>query len=199
MSVSAISSANCFVSYNHKPAQNNFQQIQQELLQLGQDLQSGNLAQAQTDYSALQQLFPGQPQNIASATSSGAPSGPTAANSVSAAIAQLGQDLSAGNVSAARSDLAALQQNLQQQGAVSTHRVHHHGLHGSPIFENQNSPATLFGELGQDIAAGNVTAAQQTYSALQQDFLQFIGGASASGSVGASAPSARSTNLSVSV
>lgn len=167
-------------------------------MQLGQDLQSGNLAQAQTDYSALQQLFPGQPQNIASAISS-APSGSTAANPVSAAIVQLGQDLSAGNVSAARSDLATLQQNLQQQGAVSTHRVHHHGLHGSPIFENQNSPATLFGELGQDITAGNVTAAQQTYSALQQDFLQFIGGASASGSVGASTASAGSANFSVSV
>jgi hypothetical protein len=37
--------------------QGNFQQIQSEFQQLGQDLQTGNLAQAQQDYATLSQNF----------------------------------------------------------------------------------------------------------------------------------------------
>jgi len=35
--------------------------------------------------------------------------------------------------------------------------------------------------LGQELQSGNFTAAQQTYGALQQDFLQFIGGSASPG------------------
>jgi outer membrane protein assembly factor BamD (BamD/ComL family) len=196
MSVSGVSSNNLFAAYSPAAAQNKFQQIQQDSRQLGQDLQAGNLSQAQSDFSALQQLLPGQ-QSTASGTQSGSPS----SNPISKAVAQLGQDLQAGNLSAAKSDFATLQQDLQQ-GGVSTHRFHHHH-HGGPILEGQggqNNPATLFGELGQELQSGNLSAAQQTYSTLQQDFLQFIGSnaSSATSGAGASASTATSASLNVS-
>ena len=46
------------------------QQIQQGFQVLGQDLQSGNLSQAQTDFASLQQLIPGAPQNFAVSSTS---------------------------------------------------------------------------------------------------------------------------------
>jgi hypothetical protein len=112
----------------------------------------------------------------------------------------LGSDLKAGNLSAAQSDFTTLQQALQRQGGVSTHRFHH--FHGHPISENspdgQQNPGTLFGSLGQELQSGNLTAAQQTYSALQQDFLQFIGNGS-SGSASTSGATATNSSLNVSV
>jgi hypothetical protein len=196
MSVSGISSSNFFAAFNPLAAQNRFQQIQQDFQQLGQDLQSGNLSQAQSEFSALQQLLPSQ--QSANGTTGGAANG-SSATSISQAATQLGSDLQSGNLSAAQSDFATLRQDLQQQGAVSSHRFHH--SHGGPIFENQNGqqsgPATLFGELGQELQSGNTAAAQQTYSTLQQDFLQFIGGGS-SASLSTSASLAASAGLNVS-
>jgi hypothetical protein len=87
--------------------------------------------------------------------------------------------LKSGNLSAAQTDFATLQQDLQQQGSTSTHHFHHHhggGTEQTGGQNGQNNPATLFGELGQQLQAGNVTAAQQTYAALQQDFQQFTSG-----------------------
>jgi outer membrane protein assembly factor BamD (BamD/ComL family) len=55
MSVSGISSTSL---YNTESSQNNLQQIQQTFQQLGQDLQSGNLSAAQSDFAALQKLVP---------------------------------------------------------------------------------------------------------------------------------------------
>ena len=206
MSVSGLSSSNFFAAYNPASQHSKFQQIRQDFQQLGQDLRSGNLSQAQSDFSALQTLLPGQQQgatgttgatqNTTSTQSGSSPS----SNPISQAVAQLGADLQAGHLSAAQSDFATLQQDLQQQGGVSTHRFHHHH-HGGPILEGQsgqNSPATLFGELGQELQSGNLTAAQQTYSTLQQDFLQFIGGNGSSSGTTASSSTASSASLNVS-
>jgi len=194
MSVAGLAS-NFLAAFNPLAAQNRFKQIQQDFQQLGQDLQSGNLRQAQSDLSTLQQLLPGQQQTTPTTS---ATFGSQSNNPISQAAAQLSSDLKAGNLSAAQSDFTALQQNLQHQGAVSTHRFHH--LHGHPIFEDsqngQQNPGTLFGDLGQELQSGNLTAAQQTYSALQQDFLQFIGGNGSSAS--ASAVTAISSGLNVS-
>ncbi|HKV62564.1 MAG TPA: hypothetical protein VJO16_11660 [Candidatus Acidoferrum sp.] len=89
-------------------------------------------------------------------------------------VPQLGKDVTAGNLTAAQSDFAKLRQDLQQasQGATSPHHHHHHGW-GVHIAGQTNDMTTLFGELGQELQAGNFTAAHQTYSTLQQDFLQF--------------------------
>ncbi|HTQ59145.1 MAG TPA: hypothetical protein VMI32_02910 [Candidatus Solibacter sp.] len=183
-----------FGGYNPPPVQSKFKQMQQEFASLGQDLRSGNLTQAQSDFSTLQQLLPSQWQS----GSNGAQSNLQNANPVSQAIAQLGQDLKAGNLSAAQSDFTTLQQDLQQQGTNSVHRHHHHHAAASGGSAQQNGSATLFGELGQDLQSGNLTAAQQTYSALQQDFLQFAAGGGTSGSSGLGSTTSAVASLNVS-
>jgi outer membrane protein assembly factor BamD (BamD/ComL family) len=185
MSVAGIASSSLFAAFSPTTAQNKFQQIQQDFQQLGQDLQSGNLTQAQTVFSSLTQLLPAQFQtNSTNSTGSTTQSGSQTSNPVSQALSQLGSDLQSGNLSAAQSDFSTLQQDLQNgQSTQGTQGFHHHRQHGGPIFENQNgqnSATSLFGQLGQDLQAGNLTAAQQTYSTLQQDFLQFAGGGSSS-------------------
>ncbi|HWY09371.1 MAG TPA: hypothetical protein VNY24_21095 [Candidatus Acidoferrales bacterium] len=153
----------------------NKQQIKQGFQLLGQDLQSGNLPQAQSDFASLQQLLPGGQQSSLLTPASGAQS----SNPLATAVSQLAQDLKSGNTTATQSDLATVQQDVQQlgqqQGAGSAH--HHHHQHGAaesgPSSSQQNSLSTLFGQLGQDLQSGNLSSAQQAYSSLQQDFQQF--------------------------
>jgi outer membrane protein assembly factor BamD (BamD/ComL family) len=194
MSVSGIASS-LFAAFSPSARQNKSQQIQQDFQQLGQDLQAGNLSQAQTVFSSLTQLLPAQFQT--SSSNSTTQSGSQKSNPVSQALSQLGSDLQSGNLSAAQSDFSTLQNDLQY--AQSTQGLHHHRAHGGPIFENQsgqNSPASLLGQLGQNLQAGNLTAAQQTYSALQQDFLQFAGGGSSSAAGSGSSASSGGLNVS---
>jgi hypothetical protein len=65
MSISAISSS-LFQPSITQSVQNKFQQIQSEFQQLGQDLQAGNLSQAQQDFVTLTQNLPGGQQQNAS-------------------------------------------------------------------------------------------------------------------------------------
>ncbi len=184
MAVAGILSSSIFdilnqVSGQHN-AHNKFQQIKQEFQQLGSDLQSGNLSQAQTDFAALQQNLPSSaqssaavPQSISATTSS-----PTT-NSLTAAVNQLAQDLKAGNLSAAQSDFTAVQQDVQalgqQQGAGGAHHHHHHssGSDSSAQSSQQDALSALFNQLGSSLQSGNLSTAQQAYSTLQQDFQQF--------------------------
>jgi outer membrane protein assembly factor BamD (BamD/ComL family) len=152
MSVSAISSSS-FFDYNAQSVQNNRQQFMQEFQQLGQDLQSGNLSAAQTDFASLQQLGP-------SANSSAQSNSP-----VAQAFNQLSQDLQAGNVSGAQQDYATIQQDLQNHAA---HHGHHRGGEGEGSQITQ-----LLNQLGQALQQGNLSNAQQAYNSLLQDFEQF--------------------------
>ena len=151
------------------------QQVKQGFQLLGQDLQSGNLSQAQSDFASLQQLLPGGPQSSQLTPASGAQS----SNPLATAVSQLAQDLKSGNLTAAQSDFATVQQNLQQAGpqagAAHGHHHHHHQSDGDSGQSSgqQNPISTLFGQLGQDLQSGNLSAAQQAYSSLQQDFQQF--------------------------
>jgi len=165
---------------------------------LGQDLLSGNFSQAQSDFTSLQQLLPGGQQNFllspASATQSG--------NPLVTSVSQLAQDLKSGNLAAAQLDFAAVQQDLQQAGsqAGAAHGHHHHRHHGgdeSTQSGSQQDPiSTLVGQLGHDLQSGNLSAAQQAYSSLQQDLQRFTPNTSCSP---AGAPSAASgANFSVS-
>ena len=83
---------------------------QNEFQQLSQDLQAGNLTQAQSDFAALQQTT-----LVSSAGGSGA---------ISQAFNALGQDLKSGNLTGAQQDFASIQQDIQQAGQF--HRHHHH-------------------------------------------------------------------------
>ena len=164
-----------------------FKQFQQEFQQLGQDLKSGNLAQAQTDFVTLEKNSPFL--QAATATSSGTAAA-TSKNPIGQAFRQLSTDLQAGNLSAARADFSTIQQdfrNAQSQSQSQSGGGHHH--HHFASSSSQGSPlAQLFSQLGQALQTGNLAGAQQAYSVLQQNFRQFTSGATAiGGSVNASA------------
>jgi hypothetical protein len=59
-----------FSDYRTQGTQNNLQKVQQEFQQLGQDLQSGNLSAAQSDFASLQSLEPQGNSNSSSQVSS---------------------------------------------------------------------------------------------------------------------------------
>jgi len=128
------------------------QQFQQEFKQLGQDLQSGNLSSAQSDFVTLENTLQ---QSVSASTSQ-------SNNPLAQAFNQLAQDLQAGNLSAAQKDYTTIQQDLQSQ-ASQTHHHHHHagGSQGSQVSQ-------LFTQLGQDLQSGNLSSAQSDFSSLQQ-------------------------------
>ena len=168
--------------------QNPAQQLKTEFQQLAQDLQSGNLTQAQTDFAALQQSTP------AGFAQSNSP--------LAQELNTLGSDLQSGKLSSAQQDFLNIEQTVQQnsQGSQIHHHHHHHGGGGEPLSSTSNSqqdnPLTqLLNTLGQDLQTGNLTQAQQAYSQLAQSLSLFGVGDSFNG--GLAVPPV--SNLSVSV
>jgi uncharacterized protein YukE len=152
MSVAGISSSSFF--NNAQNIQANLQQFQQDFQQLGQDLQSGNLSAAQTDFASLEQL---QPQNSTTAAQN---------NPITQAFNQLSQELQSGNLSAAQQEYSTIQQDFQSQSA----QVHHHHHGGGD--QGASQVTQLLEQLGQDLQNNNLSAAQQAYSTLTQDLPQ---------------------------
>jgi hypothetical protein len=158
MSVASIAAS---LLFNPQSLQNSAQQFRSEFQQLGQDLQSGNLTAAQSDFST---LMSGQTSS-ASWLQSNSP--------IAQELNQLSQDLQAGNLSAAQQDYSTIQQDMQS--AVQGHHGHHHhhGGGASSSSNDQNSISQLFAQLGQELQAGDLSTAQQTYATMQQEFQQF--------------------------
>jgi hypothetical protein len=174
MSVSGISSNNLFEllaaqnsqtqSTQSQGSQNTpLQQIEDDFTQVGQDLQSGNLTQAQQDFSALSSA-------ISSAQTDSSGTAASGTNPVQQAFSALQQDLQSGNLTAAQQDFAALQQSAQQAGA----QPHHHHHHGSDSGQSQQTSAIQqdFNSLGQALQAGDLGTAQTAFASLQQDLQQ---------------------------
>lgn len=164
MSVLGIASSNLF-SYltqnlSASNSANSATTFRQEFQQLGQDLQSGNLSGAQSDFATLQQ----NTSQTSSALQSSSP--------VTQVFSKLSQDLQSGNLTAAKSDYSTLQQDLQTQAAQgqSVHGRHHHHHASSG---GANAISQLFNELGSALQSGNLASAQQAYSSLQQDLTQY--------------------------
>lgn len=158
MSVAGISSSNLFnINDSRRSVES---EMQQEFAQLGQDLQSGNLSAAQSDFATLTQM---QPQSTSSSSSTTAAS----TSPMAQAFAQLSKDLQAGNLSAAQQDFATIQQDVQANAVQSGgHRHHHHGGgEGGGI-------SSLFSQLGQALQSGDLSTAQTIFSTMQQDFQQ---------------------------
>jgi hypothetical protein len=158
MSVSGISSSNLF-DFISQSVQTKAQQVQKEFQQLGQDLQSGNLSAAQSDFATLQQSSP-QANSTSSSQSS---------NPIAQAFNQLSQDLQSGNVSAAQQDYTTIQQDFQTQAAQAQGHHHHGGGGGIASTISQE-----FTQLGQALQSGNLSSAQQAYSTLQQSLQQVV-------------------------
>src|ERR1700678_546194 len=135
MSVAGISSSSLF-DYGSQSVQNKMQEFQQEFQQLGEDLQSGNLSAAQSDFTTLQQYAP------QSSTSSSQSTNPIAQE-----FAQLGTDLQSGNTSAAQLDFTTIEQDFQSQ---STQHRHHHSSGSS-----SDGVSQLMSELGQALQSGD--------------------------------------------
>ncbi len=128
----------------------NPQQFQQQFLQLGSDLQSGNLSAANQDFTALQQ------QNNPSLTQTGP---------IAQTFKQLGQDLKLANLPAADADYASLKQDFQND---PTHNDHQFPVRGG-VGASQG-----FQQSGQAPATGDVASAQAAYNS-QLKGLQQIG------------------------
>ena len=118
--------------------QHNYQKVQSEFKQLGQDLQSGNLAQAQADFVVLSQSLatnqqtgsvnsagpsPSTPPNFVApnAVTQPAQNDPTSASHhklhFRQALSQLGQALQAGDLSAAQQAFATMESIWQHFGS----------------------------------------------------------------------------------
>jgi len=162
MSVSGISSGSS-LSQTMQTWQAQAQKIQTEFQQLGQDLQAGNITQAQSDFSTLS-------QNISSPMQTN--------SSVSQAFAALGTALQSGNLAAAQKAYTTLQQDVQQTG--QSHPHHHHA--GGSSQTNSSSSGSmlsqLFGSLGSALQSGSLSTAKTAYSALTQDLQQLTQGVS---------------------
>jgi outer membrane protein assembly factor BamD (BamD/ComL family) len=164
MSVAGILSSS-LSTYNSQTVQSKMQQFQQEFQQLGQDLKSGNLSAAQSDFATLQQSGP-QANSTASAQST---------DPIVQAFNQLSTDLKSGNTTAAQQDYATIQKDFQNQGTQSQGAHSHHHHHGGGGSQ-ENAISQMFQQLGQDLQSGQLSAAQQAYGSLQQDLQQFAAG-----------------------
>jgi hypothetical protein len=182
MSVTGVASSILSILSGSQRQQSPSQLIQSEFQQLGLDLQSGNLAQAKSDFNTLSKNLPSVSQN------SGIPINDSAAatntNPVAQAFAQLGQDLQSGNLSAAQQDFTTIREDSTQQLNVSPlqiHHLHHHrvesseGSSSSSASQQVNPILQDFSKLAQSLQAGNLQSAQQAFTTLQTD-LQQIGG-----------------------
>lgn len=170
-----------------RSTQNSTDKFKQAFQQLGQDLQSGNLQQAETDLAKLQPTFnPNQPSSPSSTSSSNSTNATSSSStsstsgSVSQTFNQLAQDLQSGNLTAAQSDYSNLQQNLQSGGQQLRH-MHAHMHHMNSGLQQELS------QLGQALQSGNLSAAQQAYTTLASDLPGFM--TSGTGSTGSSATS----------
>lgn len=134
---------------------------QQSIEQLSKDLQSGNLAAAQSDFATLQKAISRSPISTAAASNS---------NTVAQAFNQLATDLQSGNLSDAQKDFSALQQDLENLGAPgATNRFHHYHPLSTNIEDstNQNSLLQDLNQVRQHLTSGNLFAAQQAYATLR--------------------------------
>ena len=167
MSLAGIAATSFFSSAIAQSSHNKLK-AQQEFQQIGQDIRAGNLAQAQTDLATLQKDFPEiQP------SSTNSPHSPSA--TIPQTLQKLQQDLATGNHSAAQSDFSNLQTSAQQiAGRVARH--HHHLQSSGP---KPADVTQLFSQLGQALQSGNIASAQQSYASLLQDFQQYISSSAA--------------------
>jgi len=183
MSVSGISSSSL---YNTQNPQNSFQQIQQTFKQLGQDLQSGNLSAAQSDFATLQQLVP-QLSSSSSAQSK---------SPIDQAFNQLAKDLQSGNLPAAQQDFTTIQQDAQSQSAQTQSTGEHHHHHGGNSAASEASQRLA--QLGTALQSGNLSSAQQAFSSLTQLFQQSAASSQAASQT-ASEPASQSNSTGVSI
>jgi hypothetical protein len=129
--------------------QRSYQQVRGEFQSLGQDLQSGSLAQAQSDFVTLSATVSSQ----------------YGANSaISKTLSAVGQGLQSGNLSTAQQAFSALPPGLTGQHGAG--HADHNGTM-QPFSQSLN-------QLGQALQSGDLAGAQQAFAALQQNWQQMV-------------------------
>ncbi|HLB92131.1 MAG TPA: hypothetical protein VJK27_07310 [Terriglobales bacterium] len=166
MSISAIQ--NTFSNPFQLSAANN--SYQQQIQQLSQALQSGNLSGAQSDFASLKQAF-SQPTSTLGKT----PPSPSDSSAVPIhqALNQLGSDLQSGNLSAAQKDVANVEQSLTNAGTIAYSTFHSSSAAGSGNSSGQNAVLQDLNQIGQSLSSNSLAGAQQAYATLQQQLTQF--------------------------
>lgn len=178
MSISPLSSN---LISNLSEQSNPFQQIRQDFKQLASSLQSGNLTDAQSAYSSIQQIL--QANQGSSVSNSSASGSGTLQND----FAAVGQALESGDLSQAQSAFAQLQSDFQasrqsQSGAWAQGPTQSGDQYVSSQSQNPvNEALQDYSQLATSLQSGNLAGAQSAYSNLQQ-LVQEFQGSSSSGS-----------------
>ena len=171
MSTAAVSSGSIY-----QELQSYFQQRNTDVSQLGQDLTSGNLANAQQDFATLTGLGQGGPFANGDAFGAG--------SAREQDFTAIGQALQSGNLSAAQQAFAELQSSFKNGGggndsiasavsaadstaaqtAASTSSIQ--SLYGQlkSFYQQRNADVS---QLGQDLTSGNTASAVQDLATLQ--------------------------------
>jgi hypothetical protein len=159
MSVTGILSSAAF-NIGAQLFQNRTQNAQKvkQFQQLGQDLQSGNLSAAQSDFAKLQEM---QPKPLTTSTSQ-------SNSGITQDFNQLATDLKTGNTTTAQQDFAKLQQDFQAQATQGRH--HHH--HDTDSSGSSTAMSQMLGQFDTALQSGNLSAAQQAYASMVQSFQQ---------------------------
>lgn len=150
MSVSGVSSTDSLYQINQ---QNGWQQVMNDFSQVGQSLQSGDLAGAQKAFATLQEDM----QNVGQSQS-----GQSQSSQQQSALDQLGQALQSG-------DLAGAQQAF---AALKTSHHHHHSGGTQGTGGDSGGSSTIkndFNTLATALQSGDLTGAQKAFATLQQD------------------------------
>src|ERR1039457_5552584 len=140
--------------------QHKYQSVQGEFKQLGQDLSSGNLTKAQTDFVTLSQS---------------AASGQMAANpTVNKALNTLGQALQSGDLSAAQQAYATMPPipaaTTVKEQYLASHHTHPGADSASSTAQQSSTIGQILTQMGQALQSGSLTAAQQAFAAMKQNW-----------------------------
>jgi len=158
MSVSGIFSSN-FSNNQAGVARAPYQLTSSQFQQLGQDLQSGNVSAAQSEFAALQQAFT-KPATVSSSSSS---------NPLVKTFQQLATDLKSGDLAAAKQDYSTIQRGLQNEAASGRFQYRHHIGVGRGF--DPNNPLQNVNQLGHDVSSTGFqsasVAAQLAYAGMQ--------------------------------
>jgi len=154
--------------------QRNYQTVRGEFQNLGQDLQSGNLARAQTDFVTL---------SASVSTQYGANS------AVSKTLNSIGQALQSGDLTTAQQAFSTLPPGLTGHPGAGQ-AGHHGGMH--PYMQGLS-------QLGQALRSGDLTGAQQAFAALQQNWQQVVPNSVTAASPSSGTSSSSSSGFSVTV
>ena len=143
--------------------QSKIKAVNSEFQQLGSDLTTGDLTKAQTDFVALSQSFV---------------AGQQASNlSAAQAFTTLGQSLQSGDLSSAQQSFAKTWPGAFGPNVLSNLPLPQ-GSSQAMVNGMNNAIMSDLVQLGRTLQAGNLSAAQQAFTTLQQDWQQVSGNGS---------------------